>query len=197
MKVGLFFGSFNPVHVGHMIIAEHMVTHTDIDEVWMVVSPHNPLKSQSSLAKDYDRLHLVTLAIGDNPNIRASNIEFGLPKPSYTIDTLTYLKEKHPQKEFVLIMGGDNLATLHKWKNYELILRDHQIYVYQRPTHDIGPLADHENVIIAEAPLLHISASYIRNCIKEGYSVRYMLTSDVYEYILSSFMYQKPIKKDE
>ena len=121
MKVGLFFGSFNPVHTGHMIIANQIVSLTDLTQVWMIVSPHNPLKRKASLANDFDRLHLVNLAIGDNTRIKASNIEFNLPKPSYTIDTLAYLTEKHPQHEFVLIMGGDNLATLSKWKNYQQI----------------------------------------------------------------------------
>ena len=146
-KTGLFFGSFNPVHVGHMIIANFMAQHTDLDQVWMVVSPHNPLKKQSSLAKDYDRLHLVNVAIGENPLLQSSNIEFSLPKPSYTIDTLTYLTEKFPEREFVLIMGGDNLNTLHKWKNYELLIKNHEIYVYQRPDYDLGDLKDHSNIL--------------------------------------------------
>ena len=126
-KIGLFFGSFNPVHVGHLIIGNYMATQTDLDEVWLVVSPQNPLKKKSTLARDFDRLHLVRLAIEDCPNLKASNIEFDLPKPSYTIDTLTYLNEAHPDKDFVLIMGGDNLCTLHKWKNYEEILNYHQL----------------------------------------------------------------------
>ncbi|NJN35116.1 MAG: nicotinate-nucleotide adenylyltransferase [Saprospiraceae bacterium] len=129
MKIGLFFGSFNPIHVGHLIIANFMATQTDLAQVWLVVSPQNPLKPKNSLARDYDRLHMVALAIGENPKLRASDIEFKLPKPSFTIDTLTYLKEKYPQHEFVLIMGGDNLATLSKWKNYEQILRGYPIYV--------------------------------------------------------------------
>jgi len=190
MKIGLFFGSFNPVHVGHMFIADHMATHTDLDEVWMVVSPQNPLKKQSNLARDYDRLHLVNLAIGEHKNIRASNIEFDLPKPSYTVDTLTYLHEKYPNKEFALIMGGDNLATIHKWKNYEILLRDYDIYVYSRPENDLGEYWDLPNIVIAKAPLLHISATYIRKQIKEGKSVRYMLPAAVYEYIESSNMYR-------
>ncbi|MDX1685210.1 MAG: nicotinate (nicotinamide) nucleotide adenylyltransferase [Saprospiraceae bacterium] len=194
MKTGLFFGSFNPVHVGHMIIAEHMVAQTDLDEVWFVVSPQNPLKKQSSLARDYDRLHLVNLAIGDNPKLRASNIEFGLPRPSYTIDTLTYLKEKHPDKELVLIMGGDNLGTLHKWKNFEIILRDYEIYVYDRPDYDLGEYADHPNVRISESPQIHVSASYIRKCIREDLSVRYLLTHDVWDYIMSSYLYKNQIE---
>lgn len=190
MKIGLFFGSFNPIHIGHMIIAEHMATRTDLDEVWLVVSPQNPLKTQSSLARDYDRLHLVNLAIQDNDHLRVSNIEFGLPKPSYTVDTLTYLKEQHPEKDFILIMGGDNLATLHKWKNYEVLLRDYKIYVYNRPSYDLGELADHPNVTIAEAPLLSISASYVRKAIKDGLSIRYLLPEDVYKYIMTSNLYR-------
>ena len=141
MKVGLFFGSFNPIHVGHLIIANYMATHTDLKEIWLVVSPQNPLKQKASLAKDYDRLHLVRLAIDQNPKLKASNIEFDLPKPSYTVDTLAYLKEKYPTKTFVLIMGGDNLGTFHKWKNYEIILKNFQIYVYSRPKYELGPVS--------------------------------------------------------
>ena len=157
MKIGLFFGSFNPVHVGHMIIANFMAHHTNLDQVWIVVSPHNPLKKKSSLANDYERLHMVNLAIDDNMVLKSSNIEFKLPKPSYTIDTLTHLKEKYPQHEFVLIMGGDNLATLHKWKNYEMLLNNHKIFVYQRPDYELGEIASHENVQLFEAPLMQIS----------------------------------------
>ena len=167
-----------------------MAEHTDLDQVWIVVSPQNPLKTKSTLAKDYDRLHLVQLAIGENPSLRASNIEFNLPIPSYTIDTLTYLKEKHPEKEFVLIMGGDNLATLHKWKNYELILRDYHIYLYKRPHFDLGKLETHDHVHHFEAPLLDISATYIRRCIKEGKSVQYLLPDAVFEYLEGSTMYK-------
>jgi nicotinate-nucleotide adenylyltransferase len=190
MKIGLFFGSFNPVHVGHMIIANYMATHTDLDRVWIVVSPQNPLKPKATLAKDYDRLHFVQLAIGDNPMLRASSIEFGLPKPSYTIDTLTYLKEKHKEHEFVLIMGGDNLATLHKWKNYELILRDYHIYLYKRPQYELGELENHPHIHHFEAPLLDISATYIRQCIKDGKSVQYLVPDAVFEYLMGSSMYK-------
>ena len=190
MKIGLYFGSFNPVHVGHMIIANFMATQTDLDQVWMVVSPQNPLKKKTSLAKDYDRLHLVQLAIGDNALLQASNIEFSLPKPSYTIDTLTYLKEKYPKYSFTLIMGGDNLATLHKWKNYELILRDYSIMVYKRPSYELGELADHPSVTVSEAPMLNISSSYIRKALKEGNSIQYLTPDKVYEYIQGSNMYQ-------
>lgn len=191
MKIGLFFGSFNPVHIGHLIIANFMATQTNLDQVWLVVSPQNPFKSKSTLARDYDRLHLVHLAIEDNTNLRASNIEFNLPKPSYTIDTLTYLKEKHPKKEFTLIMGGDNLTNFHKWKNYETILAHHEIFVYKRPQYDLGPLAEHPKVNIHEAPLMQISASYIRKCIAEDKSIQYLVPEAVYEYLLSSNLYRK------
>ncbi len=189
-KVGLFFGSFNPVHVGHMIIANHMINWTDLDHVWMVITPHNPHKNKSTLAKDYDRLNLVADAIGDNPRLKASNIEFNLPKPSYTIDTLTYLVEKYPIHDFSIIMGGDNLGTLHKWKNYEQILKNHKIYVYQRPNYELGELENHPQVTILEAPLLNISASYVRKCIKEDKSIRYLVPDAVYESIKASHLYQ-------
>lgn len=189
-RIGLFFGSFNPVHVGHMIIANYMATQTNLDKIWLVVSPQNPLKQKSSLARDADRLHLVRLAIGDNPNLAASNIEFDLPKPSYTIDTLTYLKEKYPDYEFVLIMGGDNLGSLHKWKNYEILLRDYQIYVYKRPSYALGDLAEHPHIHLFDAPLMQISASYIRSCLKEGKSVEYLVPKPVFEYLESSNIFK-------
>lgn len=189
-RIGLFFGSFNPVHVGHMVIANYMATQTDLDEVWLVISPHNPLKPKQTLANDYDRLFLVQLAIGNNPNLKANNIEFSLPQPSYTIDTLTYLKEKYPDKQFILIMGGDNLATLPKWKNHELLLRDYEIYVYNRPDYDLGDYQYYPNIQYFEAPLMQISSTYIRNCIKEGKSVQYLLTEPVYEYLQTSHLYR-------
>ncbi len=190
MKIGLFFGSFNPIHVGHLIIANYMATQTDLDKVWLVVSPQNPLKLKSTLARDHDRLHLARLAIGDNVLLRASSIEFDLPKPSYTVDTLTHLREKHPEWEFVLIMGGDNLGTLHKWKNYELLLRDYHIYVYQRPGYEMGELATHPSVRLFDAPQMHISASYIRQCIKMGHSIQYLVPETVFEYLSSGSMYR-------
>ncbi len=195
MKIGLFFGSFNPVHVGHMIIANFMATHTDLERVWLVVSPQNPLKPRETLARDYDRLHLVHLAIGDNPLLQASNIEFNLPKPSYTIDTLTYLREKYPQHHFVLIMGGDNLATLHKWKNHEVLLREYQIYVYKRPRYGDGGLGTHPNVHFFEAPLMDLSSSYVRRCIREGKSVRYLVPDAVFEYLEASHLYRRSPKR--
>lgn len=189
MKIGLFFGSFNPVHTGHMIIANYMVQFTDLQQVWMVVSPLNPFKTKDTLANDYDRLHLVELAIGDNPVIKASNIEFHLPKPSYTIETLIYLKEKYPQHEFALIMGGDNLLSLPKWKNAEIILRDYTIYVYKRSTSE-GFVFPQGKIIICEAPLLDISATFIRQCLKSKKSVQYMVPDTVYKYLAQSNLYQ-------
>lgn len=190
MKIGLFFGSFNPVHTGHMIIANHMAHRTDLDQVWLVVSPQNPLKPSASLANDYDRLHLVQLAIADNPRLRVSPVEFSLPKPSYTIDTLTYLREKHPEHDFILIMGGDNLNTLHKWKNYEKLLELYRIYIYKRPLYELGPLKDHPHVRLVEAPLLDISATYIRESIRKGFNIQYLVPDPVYNYLLGSNMYK-------
>ena len=168
-----------------------MATQSDLDQVWLVVSPQNPLKPKKTLARDHDRLHLVRLAIDDNPNLRASDIEFSLPKPSYTIDTLTYLKEKYAQHEYVLIMGGDNLGNLHKWKNYEILLRDYQIYVYQRPSYELGELEEHPHVHLFDAPLMSISASYIRNCIRNDHSIQYLVPDPVFEFLNTSSLYRK------
>ena len=190
MKIGLFFGSFNPVHVGHLIIANFMATQTDLDKVWLVVSPQNPLKPKQTLARDYDRLHLVQLGIGDNPFLEASNIEFKLPKPSYTVDTLAFLREKYPEREFALIMGADNLASLHLWKNYEFLLANYDIYVYKRPGADLGERAKHPRVRICEAPMLDISATYIRECLRTGKSVRYLVPDAVFDYLENSRLYR-------
>lgn len=189
-KTGLFFGSFNPVHTGHMIIANYMVECTDMKEVWLVVSPHNPLKERKTLARDHDRLHLVNLAIGDNYNLRASSVEFGLPKPSYTVDTLAYLREEYDNREFALIMGGDNLLTLHKWKNYKVILDNYDIYVYNRPGYDPEGIEALKQVHYVEAPLLNLSASFIRQMIQERKSVRYLVPDAVFEYLDGSSMYR-------
>lgn len=190
-KTGLFFGSFNPVHIGHLIIANYMATQTDLRQVWFVVSPHNPLKAKQSLARDRDRLHLVRLAIGDNPLLRASDIEFGLPQPSYTIDTLAHLKERYPERAFALIMGSDNLATLHKWKNYELILRDYELYVYRRPDSEPAELESHHHVRMFDAPMMYLSASYIRDCIQAGKSVQYLVPPAVFNYLDSGNLYRR------
>lgn len=190
MKIGLFFGSFNPIHVGHLIIANYMATHTDLEKIWLVVSPHNPHKPKKTLARDHDRLHLVRIGIGDNAKIEASNVEFSLPKPSYTIDTLRHLKEKYPRHEFALIMGGDNLASLHLWKDYTQIVENYDIFVYRRSTHETNALATHPRVHLCEAPMLDISATYIRTCIQEGKSIQYLVPDAVYEYISNSALYR-------
>ena len=190
MKIGLFFGSFNPIHTGHMIIANHMLEYTELENIWFVVSPQNPFKSKKSLASNYDRLHLVNLATEDNPKIKGSKIEFDLPVPSYTIDTLTYLKEQKSKNEYSLIMGGDNLASFHKWKNYERILEGHEIYVYKRPRYKKHKFKDHPKIHFVEAPLLDISATFIRQNIKEGKSVQYLVPQEVYEYLSTSHLYR-------
>ena len=191
MKTGLFFGSFNPVHIGHMIIANHMIQYTDLKEVWMVVSPHNPLKSKASLAKDSDRLHLVQLAIDDNPHIKASNIEYSLPVPSYTIDTLIHLQEKYPKREFCLIMGGDNVESLPKWKNYELLLQNYDIYVYERPGYNTTLAEDNPRIkIVKNVPMMDISATFIRNAIRDKKSIQYLVPEKVFDYLDGSQMYK-------
>lgn len=190
MKVGLFFGSFNPIHQGHLILAEAVLTKTDIQELWFIISPQNPFKKKKNLLSEYDRLKLVELAVEDHDRIRASNIEFFLPKPSYTIDTLTHLADKYRNHEFALVMGQDNLQYLHKWKNYEAILKYYPIFVYPRVTADPGPLDAHEAVTLFEAPLLNISATYIRNEIKAGNSIRYLVPEDVRSYIETKGLYK-------
>lgn len=190
--IGLFFGSFNPIHTGHLIIAEYMANRTGLDQVWFVVSPQNPFKQRSTLANDFDRLHMVQLAIEDNPRLRASNIEFSLPKPSYTIDTMVYLHEKYPQHQFALIMGSDNLESLHKWKNYEVLLQRYPIHVYKREK-DITtpPDAAKGDIHIYDVPLMDISSTYIRQSIAEGHSIRYMVPDSVYQFLDGSRLYRQ------
>lgn len=191
MRIGLFFGSYNPVHMGHLIIANHMVTHTSLDEIWFVVSPQNPFKERPTLLNEYDRLHLVELAVQEDDRFRASNIEFSLPKPSYTIDTLAYLAEKYPNHQFALLMGSDNLHNFKKWKNYEAILKHYTIYIYTRPGYTESDLHGHRQVtILDDVPLLHISATFIRDQVKQGYSIRYLLPDAVRKYILEMGFYK-------
>jgi len=189
MHIGLFFGSFNPIHSGHLMIANYLVEHSDLEELWLVLTPHNPHKKRASLANDFDRLHLVTVAAQQHPKIKPCDIEFNLPKPSYTIDTLAYLREEHPDKDFTLIIGGDNLATFHKWKNYDIILRDFHLLVYKRPHYDLGELQNHEKVQVVEAPIMEISSSFIRQLIKEGKSIAYWVPETVKKEIDLSGMY--------
>jgi nicotinate-nucleotide adenylyltransferase len=191
MKIGLFFGSFNPVHNGHMVIASYMAEYTDLEQVWLVVSPHNPLKEKDSLLADHHRLQLVKIAIGDYRKLKASDIEFSLPKPSYTIHTLTYLFEKHPSHQFVLIMGADNLETFHKWKNWEQILESVELYIYPRKDNQGGNLLHHPRVKVVVAPQMEISATFIRKAIKTSKDVRYMLPQYVWEYIQEMHFYER------
>ena len=192
MKIGLYFGSFNPVHVAHLIIANHILSETDIEKVWFVVSPHNPLKQRSTLANDFDRLHMVQLAIDDNPKLKASNIEFSLPKPSYTVDTMVYLHEKYPQHQFSLIMGGDNLESIHKWKNYEILLERYSIHIYNREGAALD-LSAHKNadIKVYEVPMIAISSTYIRQSIASGLSIRYLVPESVYQFLDGSRLYKQ------
>ncbi len=190
MKIGLFFGSFNPIHIGHLIIAETMVTDTDIERVWFVVSPQNPFKKNNSLLHEFDRLTLVERAISDNYKLQTSDIEFNMPKPSYTIDTLTVLADKHPEHEFVLIMGEDNLIQFENWKNHELILDYFNIYVYSRPNTPTHNFTKHPNVKFVQAPLLDISATYIRKRLQEGKEIKYLVTEPVEALIRLKKYYQ-------
>ena len=190
MKIGLFFGSFNPVHNGHLIIANYICQTSELQKVWLVVSPQSPFKQKQNMLREYDRLHLINLAIEDNKFLKASNAEFKLPQPNYTIDTLTYLQEKYPQHEFSLIMGSDNLEGLHKWKNYEQILARHHLYIYPRSGSKKNFLEPHPHIHHLDFPLLDISATFIRQKIKEGLSMQYFLPEAVWKYIDENRFYK-------
>ena len=185
MKIGLFFGSYNPIHVGHLIIANHMVEYSDLDEVWLVVTPHNPFKKKSSLLEDHHRFQLVMRATEDYPKLKPSNIEFGLPQPNYTINTLVHLEEKHPQHNFNLIMGLDNLYSFTKWKNYEKILDEHDLYVYPRISKDVASsnLLTNKSVHIIEAPIVEISSTFIRSAIKDKKNIRALMPHKAWIYL--------------
>lgn len=189
MKIGLYFGSFNPIHIGHLIIANHVAYNTDLDKVWFVVSPHNPLKPSASLLNEHHRFHLVELAIKDAEKLRASNIEFSLPRPSFTIDTLTYLNEKFPTQEFVIIMGSDSFQNIARWKNYQQLLKFYPIYIYNRPGHPVTETYG-ADITILDAPMLDISSSVIRQFVKDGKSIRYLVTNDVEHYITENGYYK-------
>lgn len=192
-KIGLFFGSFNPIHIGHLILANYILENSDMNELWFVVSPQNPFKEKKTLLKDNNRLEMVELAIKNYPSMRASNVEFGLPTPSYTIDTLTYLKEKYPNYSFSLIMGEDNLNSLHKWKNADLLIENHHIIVYPRiDTNQAKETSNiqHDNISLIHAPIIELSATEIRNMIKDGKNVRPMLPPEVFDYLDGSNFYR-------
>ncbi|MEO5601830.1 MAG: nicotinate (nicotinamide) nucleotide adenylyltransferase [Cyclobacteriaceae bacterium] len=189
MKIGLFFGSFNPIHIGHLIIANIMAETTDLKKVWLVVSPQNPFKPSKGLLHEFDRIDMVRAAVYDHYKIEASDIEFNLPKPSYTIHTLVHLTEKHPDKEFKVIIGEDNLLNFMKWKNHERILEDYGLYVYPRPAAQPSELKMHPNVKMVEAPMLDISATFIRQCIRKHQSVRFMVPDAVEEMIRTRGFY--------
>lgn len=189
-KIGLFFGSFNPIHYGHLIIANHMAEHTDLDQIWFVVSPCNPLKQKQTLLDERHRLAMVKIAIDDNPRFRASDIEFKMPQPSYTVHTLAYLTEHYPNKQFCLIMGGDNLESIEKWKNYRVILENHEVYVYPRPNSDLLKWRQNPNIHFTDAPLMEISSSFIRKQITEGKSIRYITPDAVIQYIDEMHFYK-------
>ncbi len=190
-KTGLLFGSFNPIHNGHLILASFMRSFTDLDEVWFVVSPQNPLKEKSSLLADYHRLALVRLAVEDHPSIGLTDIEFKMPKPSYTIDTLTWLSEKYENRSFVLICGTDVFSSFKKWKNYQTLLDQYLIYTYPRPGYAMGDFENHPKIKSFEAPLMEISSSFIRKGIKQKKDMSFWMANNVYEYIQEMHFYEK------
>ncbi len=187
---GLYFGSFNPIHIGHLAIANYMVEFTGLDEFWFVVTPQNPHKTKKNLLNDYDRLDLVKLAVENDDRLGVSDIEFFLPKPSYTVDTLAYLKDRNPNRDFKILMGSDNLENFHKWKNYETILENYGVVIYPRPGFDKSKAIQHKNIVIADnAPQMGISSSFIRKAIKKGNDVRHFLPPKVWEYIVKKGFY--------
>jgi nicotinate-nucleotide adenylyltransferase len=191
MKIGLLFGSFNPIHTGHLIIANYMANYTDLDKVWLVVSPQNPLKKYMDLINTYDRLEMAKLAVEDSERLTVSDVELRLPQPSYTIDTLVHLQEKYPEHEFAIIMGSDNLVTLPKWKNFKFLLRDYKIYVYPRPGYENAEYASHPSVTITMTPLMELSATFIRQALADKKDVRYFVPDKVLKFIESKNLYGK------
>jgi nicotinate-nucleotide adenylyltransferase len=185
MKIGLYFGSFNPIHIGHLVIANHLAEYSDLDQIWFVVTPHNPFKKKSSLLDNYQRLEMVYLATKNYDKLKPSDIEFNLPQPNYTVNTLAYLQEKHPDYEFALIMGEDNLKSFHKWKNYEVILENHHIYVYPRISDSSVEIQfnGHNKIHHIDAPIMELSSTFIRKAIKAGKNVKPMLPQHVWEYL--------------
>jgi nicotinate-nucleotide adenylyltransferase len=194
MRIGLYFGSFNPIHIGHLIVASHVLNETDIDLVWFVVSPQNPFKQSSTLLNEYDRLHLIQLAIEGDERMKASDIEFTLPKPSYTTNTLAYLTEKYPVHEFSIVMGSDSFQNLPSWKNAEAIIANYRLLIYERPGFEVTEITG-ASVEIMKAPMLQISATHIRKLIQENKSIRYLVPDSVEEEITTLNFFKKPQKK--
>lgn len=191
MKTGLYFGSFNPIHIGHLVIANFMIEFTELKQLWFVVSPQNPLKEKRSLLKDYHRLEMVRLAVEEDDRFRASDIEFKLPTPSYTIDTLAYLEEKYPGREFQLVMGADGLRTFHKWKHADLIVKNYHRLIYPRPGESGSSTSDLPNATLVQAPLMEISSSFIRKAIAEGKDVRHLVPAKAYQYMREMHFYEQ------
>lgn len=192
MNIGLFFGSYNPIHIGHLIIANHVLNETNSDKIWLIVSPQNPFKESKTLLNEFDRLHLVRLAIQDDNRMKCSDIEFNLSKPSYTSNTLAFLSEKYPEHNFSIIMGSDSFQNLHKWKNAEAIVSNYPIYIYKREGHDILQSAEKRPHIL-DAPIIQISASQIRKYIHQGKSIRYLVPESVREEIETRKFYKQKI----
>ena len=191
MKVGLFFGSFNPIHIGHLALANYFTEYTDLQQVWFVVTPHNPFKPKNSLLNDLIRIQLVREAIEDYRKFKVSNIEFDLPQPNYTIHTLAHLKEKHPEHQFVLILGEDNLESFDKWKNYEVILDQYELYIYPRHGSQSNKFKDHPNIHKVNAPMVEVSSTFIRESIKNKKDVRFFLHAKTWKYIDDYNLYKK------
>ncbi|MDY6800112.1 MAG: nicotinate (nicotinamide) nucleotide adenylyltransferase [Bacteroidota bacterium] len=191
MNTGLFFGSFNPIHIGHLAIANYMLEFGNIDEIWLIVSPHNPLKKEETLMDENERLKMVEMALNNDLKIKPSAIEFNLPRPSYTIDTLNYLSGKYPNKQYKIILGTDNFKSIHQWKNYNEILTNYDILVYPRAGYDIGGYENYPNISLVDAPLMEISSSFIRKSLKNKKNVKYFLPYGIYDYINKNHLYEK------
>jgi nicotinate-nucleotide adenylyltransferase len=196
IKTGLYFGSFNPIHIGHTAIAGFLTEYAGLDQVWFVVSPQNPLKKKKSLLDNHQRFYMTQLAIGDSQSLKASDIEFKLPVPSFTIDTLTYLKERFNNNEFSLVMGEDNLYTLDKWKNINELIKKCPIYVYPRPDAEkpsspiLNQILSKADIHMVKAPLMDISGTFIRDGIKNGKDMSYFLSAQVWKYIREMHFYE-------